>query len=383
MSELIVEVCEVLEVNSHPNADKLDVIRVKGWDVVVQKDLVKPGDPIVFFPPDSVLTEELADRLGIRKYLVPVKDGGDVSGYRVRAARLRGVASYGAVDHSVPDGAQVGADVAGLYGVKKWEPPVRSRGGGGGKQGYLANVNAAFHKYKSIEHLRNHRDAFRDGELVSCTEKIHGTNVRVGLIKTEYDPGVGIMGFLRRCCCRVFGTPRPTYELTAGSHHVQREVFDVDGGLTLYATPLGDPNVVRMLRRLSCGRHDVILFGELYGHGIQDMVYGCKEGEVKFAAFDVAVDGRYLDVEEKNGLFAEYGIPSVPVLYMGPYSWNVVESLTDGPTTVCDPEDAGPFKGREGVVVTCLVEPRDYPGRKIYKSVSADYLARGDGTDSH
>jgi hypothetical protein len=219
--------------------------------------------------------------------------------------------------------------------------------------------------------------------MVVITEKCHGSNCRVGLLKTEYDPGVGFIGFFRRLACRIFGTPAPTYQLVAGSHNVQREVYEDDGSLNEYALPLGDPNVVRMLWDVSDGKHDVILFGELYGSGVQDMTYGLKDGERKFAAFDITVDGRYLDVEEKNGLFNQYGIPSVPVLYMGPYSWSVVESLTDGPTTMCDPKDAGPFKGREGVVVTCLVEPREYPGRKIYKSVSADYLARSNGTDSH
>lgn len=80
MSELVVEVCEVLDVKPHPNADRLELIQVKGWDVVVQKDLLKVGDPVVYFPPDSVLTEDLADRLGIRKYLVPVKRDGSVTG---------------------------------------------------------------------------------------------------------------------------------------------------------------------------------------------------------------------------------------------------------------------------------------------------------------
>ena len=56
---------------------------------------------------------------------------------------------------------------------------------------------------------------------------------------------------------------------------------------------------------------------------------------------------------------------------------------TDGPTMMCLSTEAGHFKGREGVVVTALHEPTEYPGRKIFKSVSADFLARANGTDSH
>lgn len=384
MSTLQVEVCEVLEVNEHPNADRLQVAQIKGWPVVVQKDLLKPGDPVVFFPPDSVLTEELADRLGIKKYLVPVKSGEEVSGYRVRATRLRGVASYGTIDHAVPDGFQVGDDVADHFQVKKWEPPQKHSGISGLKgRAYRANVNHAFHKYKSIEHLRNHRAAFKDGEMVVITEKIHGTNDRVGLIRVNREPGPGFLGFLRRAWRRMFGEPRPKFEFVAGSHNVVREVYEKDGSFSDYAMPLGIDGVVRLLRNLSRGKHDVILFGEIYGSGVQDMTYGLTEGQRAFAAFDITIDGSYVDADVKQMLFDEHDIPSVPVYYTGPFSWELVNTLTDGPTKVCDPKEAGPFKGREGVVVTALNEPADFPGRKIFKSVSADYLARKNGTDSH
>ncbi|MDR3582625.1 MAG: RNA ligase family protein [Candidatus Pacebacteria bacterium] len=386
MSELIVEVCEVLEVLPHGNADRLEIVTVKNWPVVVQKGLLKQGDPVVFFPPDSVLTEELADRLGIRKYLAPVKTGESVTGYRVRATRLRGVASFGTIDHEIPEGFAVGADVAEHYGVTKWEPPARGGdnwAGGGLKGSQYRVTNAAFHRYKSISNIRHNRNAFKDGEMVVLTEKVHGSNMRSGLIKTPYDPGTGFIGFLRRIYCRVFGSPEPTYELMAGSHNLPRDVYSEDGSLTEYALPIGEPNVVGLLKYLSNGEHDVILFSELFGSGVQDMTYGHKDGSRGFLAFDITIDGRYLDAVEKYDLLSRYQVPTVPVLYTGPFSWDVVEAYTDGPTTICDPKDAGPFKGREGVVVTCLTEPRDYPGRKIYKSISADYLARKNATDSH
>lgn len=64
VSDIAVEVCEVLERKPHPNADRLDVITLKGWPVVVSKTVpLQVGDPVVFFPPDSMVSEELADRL--------------------------------------------------------------------------------------------------------------------------------------------------------------------------------------------------------------------------------------------------------------------------------------------------------------------------------
>ncbi|QDV36969.1 hypothetical protein [Tautonia plasticadhaerens] len=70
MSTLVVEVCEVKAVHPHPNADALEFVTVKGWQVIVQKALaLKPGDRVVYFPPDTVMPPELAERLGIAKYL--------------------------------------------------------------------------------------------------------------------------------------------------------------------------------------------------------------------------------------------------------------------------------------------------------------------------
>ena len=66
MSTLVVEVCEVKTVYPHPNADALEFITVKGWPVIVQKALgLAVGHKVVYFPPDTVMPPELAERLGI------------------------------------------------------------------------------------------------------------------------------------------------------------------------------------------------------------------------------------------------------------------------------------------------------------------------------
>ena len=53
---------------------------------------------------------------------------------------------------------------------------------------------------------------------------------------------------------------------------------------------------------------------------------------------------------------------------------------------MCSPDKAGPFKGREGIVISPDKErfavTQWFVGRAILKSVSADYLARKGGTDS-
>ena len=92
------------------------------------------------------------------------------------------------------------------------------------------------------------------------------------------------------------------------------------------------------------------------------------------------------DFEAKATAFDDHGVEMVPILYRGPFSWGLVESLTYGDTMVCPVDQAGKFTGREGCVVTPTTE-RYCPkmggsGRVILKSISADYLARKGATDN-
>jgi RNA ligase (TIGR02306 family) len=362
MSTLVVEVCEVKAVYPHPNADVLEFITVKGWPVIVQKALgLKPGDRVVYFPPDCVMPPELADRLGITKYLAPLPreiDGTRKPGLRVRAARLRGEPSYGTIDHVVDPTWEVGRDVKDDYGVTKFEPPERPCDGES-----LPGV-AAFHRYTEIENIRNFPDVLRPGEEVVITEKIHGKSCRLGLVRTRDG----------------------AFEFMAGSHGQRRKEVDAKGRPSDFWRPLTD-TVRALLSDLSGGEHSVVVFGELYGSGVQDMAYGLAGGAKGFRAFDIAADGKYLDYERKVEALARHGIEMVPLLYRGPFSWDAVEEHTYGPTTMCPPDVAGRFGGREGCVVTPVAERYHAglgdSGRVILKSISADYLARMGGTDEH
>jgi RNA ligase (TIGR02306 family) len=364
MSSLIVEVCEVKEVRVHPNADSLEFAILKGWPVIVQKSLaLKPGDKVVYFPPDTVMSEPLADHLGITKYLSPLPkeiDGTRRPGLRVRAARLRGEASYGTIDHAVDPSWKVGQDVAEFYGVTKYEPPAPSVAGDS------LPSPAAFHAYTDIENIRNFPSVLKEGEEVVVTEKIHGSTCRLGLVRMNDSLG-------------------DDYVLMAGSSGYRRTAVDAKGRPSDYYSPMA-AHVVAMLQHLGHNNRNIVLFGELYGSGVQDMAYGLQNGKKGFRAFDVSVDGKYLDATTKAKLFADFNVDAVPILYRGPFAWSVVESLTYGPTTMCDELAAGRFSGREGVVVTPAVERYDPEiggsGRVILKSISADYLARKGATDN-
>jgi RNA ligase (TIGR02306 family) len=111
----------VLSVRPHPNADRLDLVTVLGWQCVTKRGEFSQGDTVVFVPIDTILphspwSDFLADKAR------------PSSPIRLRTARLRGECSQGLVlpVSILPAGAPtvVGADVGKVLGVLKYEKEI-------------------------------------------------------------------------------------------------------------------------------------------------------------------------------------------------------------------------------------------------------------------
>ena len=358
MSNINVSIEQVAEVVAHPNADRLEIIKILGTQTIAPKGEYKVGDRVVFFPPDILIPPAVSEKLGVQKYLKGCMMGGLKLPCRVAACRLRGVPSYGFIIRDELSDVILGTDVSAYYKAEKYEPPVstmdRRR-----FQGDCAADNPAFHKYTDIQNYWKYAPALPEGTLVRITEKIHGTNSRIGYIRTED-------GYVRM----------------AGSHKTNRKEYDAASNHSLYWRPFQQiESIFPMLVALSNGVHDVVIFGELFGPGIQDMDYGIVPGEVGYQVFDITIDGQYIDWDDLQVACEKYGVPTVPLLYRGPFSKQVLDLYTDGPTTLGSVRSK--FTGREGVVVTPLHETfNELLGRLILKNKSADYLDRRDAQDN-
>lgn len=324
MSKLVVPVAEVQNIREHPNADALLLCDILGWQLVIGKDNgYYNGQHIVYVPPDTIVPEYLSDQLHVTQYL---------SKQRVRAVKLRGEPSYG-LTIPIPEGKEwkIDENVADYFGLKKYYPPVRQQAGDAMPEHPL------FYRYTEIENLRNYPYVLEDDEDVSITEKIHGMNVRIGMIEGE---------------------------VLAGSHKLQRK--NIENSLFWFPTEL--PGVKSLLFDLSKHYKQVILYGELFGNKIQPFDYG-SPNEPRFQAFDLILDGKYVDFYNFNNIMKQHGVDTVPVLYHGPYSLDVVKKFAQGRTTV------GGTNVLEGVVIKPLVERHDAKtGRVIFKYLSDEYL---------
>lgn len=345
-SPLHVPLATISQITPHPNADSLDIAQVLGWQCVVGRNQFKEGDAVVYFPPDTMLPRELSDAWGVTQYL---------SKQRIRATRLRGESSFGLVmpvDILSDDGETLpyiepGSDVSSYFpGVTKWEPPTRESQRGQGK--FIPNYDAVprnplFAEYTHIHNLRHYPDLIGSDELVVVTEKLHGTNSRIGIVDGEW---------------------------LAGSHHVQRGPGDA-----LYWSP--KPVVEAMVMALAKYHKQVVVFGEILGSDVQSLDYGFK-GHAGYAAFDLMIDGGYVDYSSFWELCAFYEVPFAPLLYQGRFDFNEVRNASKGRTTILQCNDDGsvkPLHLREGVVVKPLIERHDPKiGRCVLKYVSDDFL---------
>ena len=369
MSQCFPEIVRIDDVKVHPNAEKLELAIIRGTQVVVGKGYLKPGDMVAYFPPDLLLPDKLAADLNVTKYLKHSIFPGSLykTQCRVGAVKLRGEGSYGFVvkleelavvtDTALLAGTpQEGFDLTATLGTVKYEPPKRT-----GAFGFISAPAAPafpqFHEYTSIEHLWRYEKCFAEGETVVVTEKIHGTNSRVGVIEVDGE-----------------------FRYFAGSHHVNRKPAP-DGVACVYWEPLENGNLLELLNDLCNEQHNVIVFGEIFGAGIQDMDYGVEKGKRGFRVFDISINGKYVDFNFLRETCAIHEVEMVPVIYQGPFSLEKIKELTSGPAVAGS--HTGKFKGREGVVVKPEYERFDEKlyGRLILKSVCAEYHSRKDAQD--
>ncbi|KPK49984.1 MAG: hypothetical protein AMS22_12875 [Thiotrichales bacterium SG8_50] len=350
MSETPVEIVAVKSVTQHPNADRLEIVKVLDTQLVAPLDCFHVGQSCVYFPPDIMIPESVADALGVKNYLKHAVYPGDSekSQCRVGAIRLRGVPSFGfglPLDERLGvtlGDVKVGDDVSEAFSAEKYQPPPKMRSSDAEPD------HPAFHKYTNIQHYYRYASALPTGTPVRITEKIHGSNSRVGVID-----GVGM----------------------AGSHNVRVKMRNANHDFSPYWLPMTD-NMIQMMEFISRGVLNVIVFGEIYGSRVQSMDYGLPL--TGHRVFDISVDGDYLDWEDIKTYCDLFEIATVPVLYEGPFRPELIDQYISGPTTLASPENiCCDFKGREGIVITPLEETFSpvLGGRLILKAVSPDYYA--------
>jgi RNA ligase (TIGR02306 family) len=356
-----VKVYRIAEIEPHPNAHSLGLVRIEGFTAIVRLGDFKPGDLAAYIEPDYVVpdTEQFAFLQGK---------------LRIRCKRLRGTWSQGLLIHA-PSGAREGECVMERLGVTRYEPPMVGVRGPRGAGGLLGNdgterphASLTGLSAYDLENWRKHKNTLTPGERVYITEKLHGCNGRFSYRAGRMWVGSrnqwkrsGELTAVQRFLARV---RRALVTVLPIIRRLWRPYPDLRAGNVWWRALKTNPWIEAFCR----ANQDCVLYGEVFG-SVQDLKYGAKDGEVFFRAFDVLRGTKWVDAEEfARMLPAEH---RVPVLFEGEYCPVKTEELSRlEKSTLAD-------HLAEGIVIKPAAERWcDRVGRVALKLVSDRYLER-------
>lgn len=354
-----------VEVFEHPNADALELAQVGLFRAVVLKGAYQTGDYALYIPEAAVLPDELIEELGLTGRLAGTHKN------RVKAIRLRGELSQGIVcrpEKMAHVFSSIGfkapeifaedilePDWADTLGIVKYSPPIPVHLAG------KVRAQTVMLPWIEIENIKRYPDMFVPGEPVYATEKIHGT-----------------------CCLTTYVAATGEFLVSSKGMAKQGLCLEEEPGNT-YWRAVRAAGVEEVLRRLAgaWGASRVALFGEVFGAGVQDLAYGYRGEEgPQFRAFDMAVevDGEVDWVPTQSiKILMDHAaaqldadpVPVVPILYDGPYDYEVIRAVATGDTVVGNGRHI-----REGVVVRPILERTNRNGRVVAKVINDAYLTR-------
>lgn len=364
MSTFETKIRKLDRIDPHPNADRLELAVIGGYRAVVQKGIHKPGDLILYIQEDSVFTDlDVAKVLNVDTYLTGKEKN------RVKAIRLRGVLSQGIVlplrvlgeylenNDKFPNYNDLelneGTNFSDILKIEKYEEPIPIE-----MRGQVRPWPNFIHHY-DLENIKRPESmaAMVDGEEVVVTEKLHGTNMTVAI-----GPGLeeGEEAFVCSRNMALKESDTNVYWRAARKYNLIQIIQDIVDNW---------PNAYGEIIETISIRGEVL--------GVQDLKYGFKNGDIGFRAFDIMINGKYLNYDDFKHICNVFNIPIVPEIYRGPYDYDKIAGLIERHSTIAD-------HIMEGGVVVPVTEREDLvAGRVKFKFISEQYLTRKGGTELH
>ncbi|CAF1239201.1 unnamed protein product [Rotaria magnacalcarata] len=280
----IATVERIVSVRNHPNADRLDLVSILGYQCITPRDSFLPEQLVIFIQPDSVLPNDQVWAQSYLKYARP----------RVRAMKLRDEWSEGLIVPLTENEKDFkeGDDVAEQLGIKHFEPVIVQD-----PTSVLGPLPFSIPKTDE-ERIENFQNNLPWNELVDVTKKIDGTSCSV--YYSHEKKQFGVCG--RNC----------EYDLTKSNNftHIVSKY-----SLKYCLTNFCEQNHISLVLR-----------GELYGDGIQNRANNlhCTQ-PLQWAIFSIylfSIDGkqgRYTRRKTDNLFYsiklAEHlNLPHVPVI---------------------------------------------------------------------
>jgi len=355
-------VAKINEIKPIEDADNIELVIIGGWNCITKKGEYKVDDLVVVATTDAIIPESLSNEMNVTNYL---RKGG-----RVRTVKLKGVYSecliipFMYANISTKRKLVEGSDCMDILQIFKYEPPVKQiQLASGRKIKYKDNPN--FHVYYKFPNLKNVNGMFTEEDMVEITRKIHGTNSRYGIVKkTKLSLLDKVKKFFR------LADKWLEYEFIVGSHNVEKGSesqgfydtnvwYDIEKKYNIKSKLW---NWVRRHNPIDIGE-GIVLYGEIYGPGIQkNYDYGLDE--IKFAGFDIKMNGEYLNMIRANFIITQpLSLPYVEILHRGVWSQEIQDKFTFNNFI------PGTKVPEEGIVIKHISGER----QRIAKVINPDY----------
>ena len=280
----------ISDIKEHPNADRLLIARVLGWDVVIAKDdNFNIGDKVVYFEIDSFLPcVEEYEFLRKSSYKNSPILG---EGFRLKPVKLRGIVSCGLIlpievcfKDCMPLPSmdfEVGEDVTELLNVKKWEQPEVAVLGGdakGKRPSWIEHSNEI--RIQSEPELLNE---FRDLDYY-ITTKYDGSSHFIAI--DAYD------------------------EFHFGSHNLELKPVEKVGSFYNFIVDHDLESKLREIKK-EYDANQIYIIGEWCGAGIQSNKLQLKKPY--WFIFTINIDGNRLGLKDTQTICDKLNIKMVEV----------------------------------------------------------------------
>ena len=374
---------KIRELRPIPNADKIELARILGWDVVVQKGDFKEGDWALFIEIDSILPDHplfnfLKNSKGKIRRIRTVTKRGQISqgiAFPMSVLQQLCVEKFGAGKTMLP--LKEGYDVTDIVGVTKYEPPqddssqpgprvnMRSKGKLPSyvpktDQTRIQNLEQLIEKYKGTKFWVSEK---MDGSSWSA----YHNNGEYGVCSRNFDITRKRSSWIERIkrwiSCNIFQMVEMNHKDRIDAWNKIAIKYDLENRLK------------------GLGRN-IVPQGEIVGPKIQKNKYKLDEIDVRlFDIYDID-KGVYVDYEELVMITEALGMKMVPVIdtnFVLDHSVDELILMADG-YSILNKETR-----REGLVFKPINEIHDqsffklYRSRISFKAVSNKFLLKHGG----
>jgi RNA ligase (TIGR02306 family) len=341
------------EIRPIKDADRIEVAKIGGWNVIVKKGEFKEGDLCVYCEIDCLLPEKPEFEFLRSKH------------FRIKTIKMKNQLSQGIIFPLCILGNKcndfkVGTEVTEQLGIKKYEAPISPQLMGMAKGNFPTHIIPKTDEER-IQNCLGVLDELK-GKLCYITQKEDGTsftayhNVEVDM--NPEDPGLK----------EVFGVCSRNLELKNESFpgsdvNVYWKIakqYDIENKLKDYYHNYGV---------------NLAIQGEICGDGINKNPLGLSRNTQQLHIFNIwnIDEQKYLDYELIETVCSELGIPMVETIYFGRFNFTLEELLK-----MAEGKYTGTNNEREGIVIRPDFETfsETLQGRLSFKVINNLYLLK-------